>query len=119
MSEWSITNDLFGGLSNLFVDNLGDKLDQSDRRLMATALKDWLAGARVKPLPDLEERRARMGRSIDRMVESVTFSEAGNGIVVTVSGVGEDTLKKFKNGTEWFDPCENVVSVMISALWKS
>lgn len=119
MSEWSILGDLCGGLPKLFVDNLNDRLDQDDRRLVATALKDWLAGARVKPLPDLEERRARMGRSIDKMVESVTFSRAGGGIVVTVSGDGEDTLKKLQNGTEWFDPCENVVSVMISALWKS
>ena len=119
MSEWSIMDELFGGLSKLFVDNLNDKLDSSDRRLMAEALKGWLAGARVKPVPDFEERRARMCKSIDKMVESVTFSKAGDGIVVTVSGDGEDTLKKLQNGTEWFDPCENVVSVMISALWKS
>ena len=119
MSDLKIMEELFGGLPSLFVDNLNEKIDSADRRNMAQALKDWLAGARVKPVPDLEERRVMMGKSIDKMAESVTFSKAGDGIVVTVSGDGEDTLKKLQNGTEWFDPCENVVSVMISALWKS
>jgi hypothetical protein len=119
MSDLKIMDEMFGGLSSLFVDNLNEKIDSGDRLAMAKALKDWLAGARVKPLPDLEDRRAWMCQKIDKMVESVTFSKVGDEIVVMVSGDGEDTLKKLQNGTEWFDPCENVVSVMISALWKS
>lgn len=120
MSEFRILDELVGGLSGAFVDILSSKITQSDRVAMAQAIKDWLlTKARTKPLPDLEDRRSRMFTRIDEMVKSVTFSKVGDNFVVKATGEGEVTLKKLQNGTEWFDPCESVVTVMISALWKS
>lgn len=120
MSELKLMEELVGGFTGLFVDILNQKLTSQDRASMAQALKDWLSGvARVKPLPDLEERRARMFQRFDKLAEVAELSKVGDNLVVKASGDGETTLKMLENGTDWFDPCENVVMVMISALWKS
>ena len=103
----------------VIVDILKQGITTEIRQKIAQNLKDWLASARVKPVADLEARRTRMNKRFDQLAETVMFSIGVEGVVVTVVGAGEDTLKALQNGTDWFDPCNNVVRVMISALWKS
>jgi hypothetical protein len=120
MSEMKFFGDWFGGFDGLFVDILNERITSKDRQEMARNLQDWLAvTARKKPLPDLENRMQRMNERMAVLAERATFVKEDEEIVVKAAGEADETLKMLERGTDWFDPCESVVSVMISALGKS
>jgi len=120
MSELRLLHDLIGGLDVAIVDESTHYLTSENRLQMAQNLKDWLITiARKKPIADLEDRMTKMGKRFEKLAESATFGVVNGEVVVKAAGENEDTLKKLENGTDWFDPCDNVVNVMISALWKS
>lgn len=90
------------------------------RKQIAQNLRNWLANvARKRPVPDLDKRLEKWGKRFDSMAERCSFSAKGSEIVVRVANADSDTLRALKNGTDWFEPCDNVVNVMISALLKS
>ena len=106
-----------GGLDKLFVDGFSERLTIADRKKIADALENWLKKeTRLKPLPDLEARLAVMSQRIRLLAQTVEFTVRNEEIVVISSGANEQTLKAIANGTDWFDPCDDVVSVMISAV---
>jgi hypothetical protein len=120
MSEFAMTEQQFGGFGQLFVDILSERITPEVRAEMAKNLKDWLeTEARVKPVPDIATRKAKMAVRFDKLAAVATFSKDGDEIVVKASGENSDTVKMLENGTDWFDPCESVVRVMISALRKT
>ena len=120
MSTGLFTEITEGGMGKIFVDILSEELSPEDRKQIAYNLSLWLSeSARKKPVPDLENRLAIWGKKFDKLAESCKFSAKDDEVVVTVADEDSPTMAALNNGTDWFDPCDNVVSVMISALLKS
>lgn len=95
-------------------------LTPEKRKLIAEGLKGWIINdARKKVVLDLPELIVDFGKRIDRMVENLDIQIVDNKPVVKAVGSGETTLRALERGTNWFDPCDDVVSVVISSLWKS
>lgn len=117
---WGLLDEQFGGFGRLFVDMITAELVDADRKKMTDAVMDWLKGpARKKNIPDLQERLQNMGSRVENMMKSIRFAVRDKEIVVIADGSGEDTLRAFANGTDWFEPCDDIVSIMISALRNS
>ena len=117
----SFTQDLFGGgVDKTALNLLIGELTPESRKAMAGALKGWLVNtARKRESMALPSYMAEMGRRIDRMCETMELEVKDSRPVVKALGENEATLRALELGTNWFDPCDDVVSVMISALWKS
>lgn len=116
----SLMKDLVGGLEQFGVDMIVGKLTQDKRRAMAAGLKDWLLNtARKKESMHLASYIQEFSKRIDMMAETMYIDVVNGKPMVTALGSNEATLRALERGTNWFDPCEDVVSVMISALWKS
>lgn len=116
------TEELFGpkGAVGFAVEQLIGEYTPDKRRLVAEGLKKWLReDARKAVRPDLPTLLDEFGKRIDKMVEDLDIQIVDDKPVVTVTGSSRDTLRALERGTNWFDPCEDVVSVVISSLWRS
>jgi hypothetical protein len=115
-----LLKNLVGGLDQFAIDMLIGKLTSEKRDALAKGLKDWLANtARKKDSMHLASYIQEFNRRIDVMAETLELEVVDGKPVVKALGSNDATLKALERGTNWFDPCEDVVSVMISALWKS
>lgn len=109
-----------GGMVGFMVEQLIGKLTPDKRKAAGEALKAWLRDdARKKPRADVMLLVEEFGKRIDRMCEDLDIEIVDGKPVVKALGLGQDTLRALERGTNWFDPCEDVVSVVISSLWKS
>ena len=110
-----------GGLPQFALDSLVGKLTPEKRKFIAESLKAWLRDeARKKPRADLALLMDEFGKRIDSMCDDLLDIQIVDGKpVVKALGSGQDTLRALERGTNWFDPCSDVVSVVISSLWKS
>lgn len=117
----SFTADLFGGGVDKFAINLLiGELTPERRKSMATGLKNWLENkARKKESMAVPSYIAEMSRRIDRMCETMELEVKDGKPVVKALGENEATLRALELGTNWFEPCDDVVIEMISTLWKS
>lgn len=119
MSEglWDYITD--GGGMKLFVDSLSSDIQPDDRKAIAEALKNWLANtARKKPVDDLNKRLEQWYKRFESLSERCKFTVREGVIVVNVAEADTSTLYALKNGSEWFDACNDVVTLMVSALIK-
>lgn len=118
----TFTEDVFGngGMAGFLVNGTVGPLTTETRRAVAAGLKTWLRDeARKKHRPDIVLLIDEFGKRIDRMVEYMDIQIVDGKPVVKALGTSQDTLRALERGTNWFDPCEDVVSVVISSLWKS
>lgn len=118
----TFTEEVFGegGMLGFTVKQCLGQLTPERRREAATALKDWLQNAaRKSNRADLPVLIEEFGKRIDRMTENMDIQIVDGKPVVKAYGDGEGTLRALERGTNWFDPCADVVSVLISSLWKS
>lgn len=108
------------GIVGTVTSSLIGELDSTKRRMIATGLKSWLRNeARKKNRDDLPLLLDEFCNRIDKMSEGIGIKTVDKKLVVTASGSSQNTLRALEIGTNWFDPCASVVSVMISSLWKS
>ncbi len=118
----NFTEELFGpgGMVGFATTQLIGQLTTEKRQRMAEGLKTWLRDeARKKARPDLILLIDEFGKRIDQMVADMDIQIVDGKPVVKAVGLGQDTLRALEQGTNWFDPCDGVVSVMISSLWES
>ena len=118
----TFTEELFGpgGMVGFAVKKMIGQLTPEKRNRIAEGLKAWLRDeARKKVRPDLILLMDEFGKRIDQMVADVDIQIVDGKPVVKAVGSGQDTLRALEQGTNWFDPCSDVVSVMISSLWES
>ena len=115
------TEELFGpgGMIGFTISIIG-KLTPEKRKFIAESLKAWLRDdARKKPRADQLLLIEEFGKRIDKMAEDLEIQIVDGKPVVKALGSGQDTLRALERGTNWFDPCEDVVSVVISSLWET
>jgi len=109
-----------GGYTGFAIKQLVGQLDLAKRKQIAEGIKTWLRDvARKKPRADLMLLVDEFGKRIDAMCADLDIGFVDGKPVVRAAGVGQDTLRALERGTNWFDPCDDVVSVVISALWES
>jgi hypothetical protein len=112
--------DSIGGLDKLFVDKLTERLTAEDRDKIAARLKKWLTEeARLKQLPDFDSRLVKMQSQLEKLAQTLRLELKGEEPVVKTDGEAAATLRKLEMGTDWFDPCNSVAALVISALWQS
>lgn len=115
-----LLQELIGGLDAYFVDKLSQSLTREQRMRIGERLKTWLTTeATLKPLPDLDDKIVRMSSDLVELANVLTFKMQQGEIVVMATGNAESTLQKLRIGTAWFNPCKDVVSLVISAVWES
>lgn len=118
----TFTQEVLGeaGAVGLLYESLIGKLDADKQKVVAEGLKSWLRDDARKALrPDLPSLIEEFGKRIDKMVDEMDIEIVDNKPVVKATGMSRDTLRALERGTNWFDPCEDVVSVVISSLWRS
>ena len=92
---------------------MGNLMEMS-RDIMAYNLSTWVRNrAKKKPLPDLEDRLLKWDTRIALMTKTAKFTMRDGNLVVNADGEHLATLNGLQFGTEWFDPCDNVVSTML------
>jgi TolA-binding protein len=95
------------------------KLRPDDRKKIAARLYTWLAlEAHKRPVEDLQERLVAMQREIDRLAQHIEFEVQEATIVVKASAIVDDTMRKFRRGTKWFDPHPDIVSEIVGVVFK-
>ena len=81
-------------------------------------LVEWLINtAKKKPVPDLDKRLQEMSVEIKRMVENLSLDYRNGQLVVKASGTAEETLRKLRLGTLWFDPVPDVTTLILSGIY--
>lgn len=109
-----------GGGVGFAVEQLVGRLTPDKRKVVAEGIKTWLReDARKAVRPDLPVLLDEFGKRIDKMVEDLDIGIVDDKPVVMVTGMNRDTLRALERGTNWFDPCDSVVNVVISSLWRS
>ncbi|WP_196301569.1 hypothetical protein, partial [Streptococcus pneumoniae] len=73
--------------------------------------------ARKKPVPDLAVRVEAMRKAIYALAENMRLHVQNGTVVVTATGSSEQTLKKLRFGTDWFDPNPDVERQLIAGLY--
>lgn len=77
----------------------------------------WLVErAKKKPVPDLPQRIERMSKEIKAMCEVMRIEFQNGTWVVKVNGSAEQTYKKLRLGTDWFEPNVDVVLHLMAGL---
>jgi hypothetical protein len=97
----------------------GEALERGGRERIKEALENWLAfTARKRPVPDLPKRLEGFRKRIGLLADSLTIEIAPEGYVVKAVGDAESTLQQLKRGTDWFDPAQNVIEMIVGAIFE-
>lgn len=77
-------------------------------------LVDWLLNKtnKKKQAPNLEQKLALWTAKVQKLAENCKFKIENDKVVVIATGDDASTLKGITYGTDWFDPADNVVSVI-------
>ena len=85
----------------------------------AVHIMNWLRDeAQKKPVPDLADRMKKMQAEVENMCEKMRFKYEGGKLVVKVDGLAEQTFKKLRLGTDWFEPDTDVMVQIMAGLDK-
>jgi len=111
--------DLYAHVDSTLRSTMQERFDDRElKRKTGVALMAWLRDvAKKRPVPDLEQRLARMEAAVEQMVENMKLEFAKGKVVITVNGSDEDTLKAFRLGTSWFEPNPDLVETLLTGLF--
>lgn len=83
----------------------------------ATNIMNWLRDdARKVPVPDLAARMAKMQKDVEHMCKTMRLKYEKGKLVVKVDGSAEQTFKKLRLGTNWFEPDTDVMVQIMAGL---
>ena len=96
-----------------------DTLDRGGRDRVKDALDSWISfTARKKPVADLEKRLEGFRKRIGALADNLTIEVGQEGYVVRAAGDAESTLRQLERGTDWFDPADNVIEMIVGAIFE-
>lgn len=104
---------LMGGVTGMLGKYATDREQQEK---VVTDLMEWLAGAKKRPVPDIEKRMEDMRKRVEHLSENLTVEIVRGKLVVRTAGSDSDTLKMFQFGTSWFEPHPDVTAQIVNAL---
>lgn len=104
-------------LNQALNQTLKDRLNREQRQKIANWLTKWLRDvARKKPLPDLAQRLDRFQLEIEKMTENAEIVFEAGKPVFTVKGSGDDTWKRLRLGTDWFDGDDKIMNYVMAGV---
>jgi hypothetical protein len=99
------------------IDDKLERLRKDRHRFSAALITAWLVErAKKKPVPDLEKRVKMFTKDIYKMCEDMRVEIKDGAFVVKVNGAAEQTYKKLRLGTDWFEPNADVVTQIMAGL---
>lgn len=116
----SLDTDIMAGITASLEGEFEKRFDEKEyQHKVASALIDWLVvEADKKEVPDLDIRIKKLQKDVERMCEDMAVTFTKDKLVVKVQGSGEETLKKFRIGTDWFEGCPELVETILSGLYN-
>jgi hypothetical protein len=77
----------------------------------------WLAKeARLKPLPDLQQRVIDMEPKLHKMAKNLSLSFQDGNLVIKSDAASGSLLSALRRGSDWFDPHPDVNAAILVAL---
>jgi hypothetical protein len=99
------------------IDDKLERLRKDRHDYSAALLTEWLVErAKKKPVPDLAKRTEQFTKDIYKMCEDMRLEIKDGAFVVKVNGAAEQTYKKLRLGTDWFEPNADVVTQIMAGL---
>ncbi len=93
-------------------------LEHGGRERVKDALINWISfTARKRAVPDIAKRLEEFCKRIGVLAAKLIVEVGPEGCVVTVTGDAESTLRQLKRGTDWFDPADNVIEMIVGAIF--
>lgn len=78
---------------------------------------DWFNhSARLKPVPDLQNRIQAMEPKLRKMARNLDLSFHDGKLVIKTDAESESLLNLLKRGSDWFDPHQDVNAAILVAL---
>jgi hypothetical protein len=78
---------------------------------------DWFNNsARLKPVPDVQNRILAMEPKLRRMARNLDLSFQDGKLVIKTDAESESLLNLLKHGSDWFDPHPDVNAAIMVAL---
>lgn len=109
-------------IAGMLAKPLEDTLEEIRRErwpVCATYIMNWLRDEAQKvPVPDLVQRMAAMQKEVEHMCETMRLRYEEGKLVVKVDGSAEQTFKKLRLGTNWFEPDTDVMVQIMAGLDK-
>ena len=94
--------------------------DRELREKVADKLFQWLVNtARKKPIPNLDVKLEEWRGRIKHLSENLEIKFERDKLVVTSAGSADDTLKRLRLGSDWFDGSGDILEMIVAALFKS
>lgn len=83
----------------------------------ASLLISWLTNrAKKRSSPDLPKKLEQFSKDIQRMCYEMRIESVKGAFVVKVNGAAEQTYKKLRLGTDWFEPCADLETIIMAGL---
>lgn len=85
---------------------------------VAARIIAWLVNdSRKAPIKDLDAQMKSMTESIQRLAKEMTLEYRDGNIVVNAAGTAEETLRKLRLGTSWFEPMPDIIPQIMAGLY--
>jgi hypothetical protein len=99
-----------------FEENLFTITTPKVNAIVAIFMEWFNKEARLKPLPDLQERIMRMEPKLKRMAEKLNVSFQDGKLVIRADAESESLLNLLRRGSDWFDPHPDVNAAILVGL---
>lgn len=84
---------------------------------VASVFMDWFnKEARLKPLPDLQQRIVAMEPKLRKMARNLDLSFQDGKLVIKTDADSQSLLNLLRRGSDWFDPHPDVNAAILVAL---
>lgn len=104
------------GIREAFEENLFTITTKKENAIVAVFM-DWLNNdARLKPLPDLQQRIMDTEPKLRKMAKNLDLSFLDGKLVIKADAESESLLSLLRRGSDWFDPHPDVNAAILMAL---
>jgi hypothetical protein len=91
---------------------------KTHREQVSARLIHWLVNhARKKAVPDLDQQIAKMSEDLNKMVAAMRLEYNQGQLLVKADGTAEETLRKLRLGTSWFDPWPDITTFVLAGIY--
>lgn len=104
------------GMREAFEEKLFTMTTKKEKAVVAVFM-DWLnKDARLKPVPDLQQRIINMEPKLKKMAKNLDLSFKDGKLVIKSDAESDSLLNLIRRGSDWFDPHPDVNAAILVAL---
>lgn len=101
-----------------FENVLYTKSTKQQEAVVETFMTWFEKEARLKPVPDLQDRLVRMNQKLQKMAKNLEIEFVDGKLVIRSDADSMTLLNLLRRGSDWFDPHPGVDELIMSALIK-